>query len=231
MVTMIRSDLDFILAQIKIAEADAANIDIVAAGLVPNVELPWGLRRVDGSNNNLIPGQEHFGSADQPFKRSLLQDFRNDADGDTIQFGPPGTPAIPGVTLLTNTDYGVRAENTNPDPRGIQPGDVVDADPRIISNLIVDQTANNPAAVYRALQAAGLDNATAFGLLDDFAAAVLAVKDARVAIDAANDLVTLRTQQLTAAEGDLADALAANAAQAVIVAAYEAASASLQSAV
>ena len=231
MVTMIRSDLDFILAQIKIAEADAANIDIVATGLVPNVELPWGLRRVDGSNNNLIPGQEHFGSADQPFKRSLLQNFGNDADGDTIQFGPPGTPPIPGVTLLTNTDYGVRAENTNPDPRGIQPGDVVDADPRIISNLIVDQTANNPAAVYRALQAAGLDNATAFGLLDDFAAAVLAVKDARVAIDAANDLVTLRTQQLTAAEGDLADALAANAAQAVIVAAYEAASASLQSAV
>lgn len=231
MVTMIRSDLDFILAQIKIAEADAANIDIVATGLVPNVEIPWGLRRVDGSNNNLIPGQEHFGSADQPFPRSLLQNFGNDADGDTIQFGPPGTPPIPGVTLLTNTDYGVQAENTNPNPRGIQPGDVVDADPRIISNLIVDQTANNPAAVYKALQATGLDNATAFGLLDDFAAAVLAVKDARAAIDAANDLVTLRTQQVTAAEGDLADALAANAAQAVIVAAYEAASASLQSAV
>ena len=36
--------------------------------------------------------------------------------------------------MVTNTDFG-------------QQGDVVDADPRIISNLIVDQTSNNPAAV------------------------------------------------------------------------------------
>ena len=36
--------------------------------------------------------------------------------------------------MVTNTDFG-------------QSGDVVDADPRIISNLIVDQTSRNPAAV------------------------------------------------------------------------------------
>jgi len=66
MVTMIRSDLDFILAQIKIAEADARGEPLLGT-LIPNSELPWGLRRVDGSNNNLLPGQGGYGSADQPF--------------------------------------------------------------------------------------------------------------------------------------------------------------------
>ena len=45
-----------------------------------------------------------------------------------------------------------------------QGGDVVDADPRIISNLIVDQTSNNPAAVAVA-GSAGVDNV--WGTADD----------------------------------------------------------------
>ena len=38
------------------------------------------------------------------------------------------------AAVVTNTDYG-------------QSGNVADADPRTISNLIVDQTTNNPAAL------------------------------------------------------------------------------------
>src|SRR5690606_4044070 len=50
------------------------------------------------------------------------------------------------------------------------PGDVVDADPRLISNLIVDQTLDNPAPIVAALEHAGVtetDQAIALqGLLD-----------------------------------------------------------------
>ncbi len=118
-VTYIRSDLDFILQQILIAEAHAAGADPTT--LIPNAFVPWGLRTVDGSFNNLTPGNEQLGAADQLFPRLLDPDYRDDQDGD----------AFGGVT---NTDYG-------------QSGNVVDADPRIVSNLIADQTSNNPAAV------------------------------------------------------------------------------------
>ena len=30
-------------------------------------DLPWGLRTVDGTCNNLAPGQDGFGAADRPF--------------------------------------------------------------------------------------------------------------------------------------------------------------------
>src|SRR4051794_9277407 len=65
MATLIRSDLEFILLQILVAEAHAAGAD--PATLVPNVFAPVGLRTVDGSYNNLVPGQTLFGAADQPF--------------------------------------------------------------------------------------------------------------------------------------------------------------------
>ena len=118
-VTYIRSDLEFILQQILIAEADANGADLV--NLIPNAFVPWGLRTVDGSFNNLVPGNESFGASDQLFLRLLDPQYRDDADGDTF-------------AGETNTDYGAG-------------GNVVDADPRIISNLIADQTSNNPAAV------------------------------------------------------------------------------------
>ena len=120
------ADLTKILAQIKIAERHAAGENLVDIIGQDAALLPLGLRTVDGSFNNLLPGQSEFGAADNIFPRMLPADFRNDADGDTISFGPGAT--------LTNTDY---ASN----------GSVVDADPRIISNLIVDQTLTNPAAI------------------------------------------------------------------------------------
>ncbi len=55
MVAYIRSDLDFILAQIKIAEAHAAGQPLYGpGGLIPTYNLAWGLRTVDGSYNHLL---------------------------------------------------------------------------------------------------------------------------------------------------------------------------------
>jgi Ca2+-binding RTX toxin-like protein len=123
-VHFIRSDLQFILDQIVIGEQHSGAYGAPSQdlnSLIPNTRLPWGLRTVDGSYNNLVPGQLEFGAADQDFPFLIDQIFRNEADGESF-FG------------IINTNY---ASTTN----------VVDADPRIISNLVSDQTANNPAAV------------------------------------------------------------------------------------
>ncbi|CAD5107740.1 peroxidase family protein [Zestomonas carbonaria] len=144
---LIRSDLQFILDQIVVAERHAAGEHIL--DIIPNSRLPWGLRTVDGSFNNLVPGQERFGAADQPFPLMLDQHFRDDDDGDSIDLNGPAPGGV-----LDNNNYAY--DPNDPD----SPRDVVDADPRIISNLIVDQTIGNPAAV-QAYVDAGL------GTLDD----------------------------------------------------------------
>ncbi|BAN49789.1 peroxidase family protein [Metapseudomonas resinovorans] len=131
MANFIKSDLEFILQQILIAEAHASGADL--SSLLPNSQVPWGLRTVDGSFNHLVTGQTGFGAADELFPLMLEQNFRNDLDGDTIDINGPAPGGV-----LTNTNYATT---------GPVNGNVVDADPRIISNLIVDQTANNPAAV------------------------------------------------------------------------------------
>jgi hypothetical protein len=77
--------------------------------LLPNVQVPWGLRTVTGAFNNLVYSQSGFGAADNLFPRLT-----------TPAFLPGYQPGIPFV---------------------------VDPQPRIISNLIVDQTAGNPAAM------------------------------------------------------------------------------------
>src|SRR5262245_2679079 len=126
-VTFIRSDLEFILQQIMIAERHAAGEDLLS--LLPNSLVPFGLRTIDGTFNNVIPGQENFGAADELFPRLTDPFFRNDLDGDTFDANGPAPGGV-----VTNTNFN-------------SPGDVVDADPHIISNLIVDQTSSNPAAV------------------------------------------------------------------------------------
>ena len=117
-------DLMFILNQIKIAE-DTTNPDGTVNGdalrdLV-NPLAPFGLRTVDGTWNNLLPGQQLTGSADSIMPRlttgTLLPQYT--------------TAFIPGTNLY------------------------MDPEPRIISNLIVDQTATNPAAVIAADDRAG----------------------------------------------------------------------------
>src|SRR5215468_2391564 len=55
MAELVKSDLVFILQQIEIAEANAAGQPL--STLIPNSALPYGLRTVDGSDNNLFMDQ------------------------------------------------------------------------------------------------------------------------------------------------------------------------------
>jgi Ca2+-binding RTX toxin-like protein len=130
------SDLEFILKQIKISENHAAGGDLLcptstdtSGTCVPHPMLPWGLRTVDGSFNNLLPGQSKFGAADQIFKRLLPVQLR-DAEA-TPPFAPGNDSPTPGpMTSYKQTS-----------------GFTYDSQPRVISNLIVDLTTKNPAAV------------------------------------------------------------------------------------
>lgn len=144
-------DLQFILQQIKISEAHATTegpgglgsvtppTSLIGPGPldIPDPELPWGLRQVDGRNNNLstgesvwtgsdypsAPGRSAWGSTDSAFQRLTDPVWR------------AGDPA---------TVFGPMAPSYDPAER---PSNVQDAQPRIISNLISDQSPNNPAAV------------------------------------------------------------------------------------
>src|SRR5215210_2552691 len=106
MVEYIRSDLDFILEQIKIAEANAAGQPLYGpGGLLLSYALPLGLRTVDGSYNNLIPGREYWGAAGQAFPTFVDPVYRN-ADGTLFDPDGPGpAPAIPTqLTYLPSDD-------------------------------------------------------------------------------------------------------------------------------
>ena len=134
MVTYIRSDLDFILEQIKISEAHAAGQPLYGAGgLVPAYNLSLGLRTVDGTFNHLLPGQEKWGAANVQFpshtRPGVQACGRHAFDPD----GPGPAPAIP--THQTTI------------PRTIPGSLVFDSSLRTISNLLVDQTLGNPAAI------------------------------------------------------------------------------------
>src|SRR4051812_7552153 len=140
------NDLNKILEQIKIAERSVATgeslVDIIGQDAAL---LPMGLRTVDGSYNHLLPGQSQVGAADENFVRLLTPVYLNDADGDMMPLGPPGAPVV------TNTNY----DPTIPVvPGAVNSHSVADADPRIISNLIVDQTLNNRSALVAALERA-----------------------------------------------------------------------------
>jgi Ca2+-binding RTX toxin-like protein len=156
MVAYIRSDLDFILAQIKIAEAHAAFERGVSTGdpsnparplygpngSVPAYNVAWGLRTVDGTYNHLLPGQIEWGASDNEFPEHLGTDFK------TIM-----VPAGPGGQLVP-VSYTPGADNDGPGPAG--PSDVFDPTVRTISNLLVDQTLGNPSAILTGLQRAGI---------------------------------------------------------------------------
>jgi len=142
-------DLDFIWRQIQIAEAHAyamvtadpsytllcARNDDTTGKCVRDPMLPHGLRTVDGSFNNLEFNTE-WGSSNRLMPRMLPIDFRQ------AEPGPQGAPPNPqGATEVcedpATTCYAMDA-----------PGHFVyDTHPRMISNLVVDQTTNNPTAV------------------------------------------------------------------------------------
>ena len=131
--TVTAADLAYILKQIKIAEAHVANTTsatgpcgaLIGTGpnQIPDALTSYGLRTVDGSCNNLIKGRETFGAADQVFPRHATPSFSN-AESVPAGFGPAG-----------------------PSSYQQKSGNVFDSQPRQISNLIVDQTSTNPAAV------------------------------------------------------------------------------------
>src|SRR5215467_7707711 len=123
---LFRADLDFILEQIKIAEANAAGVPLI--DLVPNWDFRFGLRTLLGVDNNLLPFSAQFGAADNIFPRLTTPIFRT-AETQPANFFGPGTPA-----------------GTTPTSDAQTFGNVFDSQPRVISNLIVDQTAANPAA-------------------------------------------------------------------------------------
>jgi hypothetical protein len=116
-------DLAFILKQIEVSELQAATPGMTTVQAIQAVYgvsaadaalMPVGLRTVDGSDNSLLPGSESNGASNTPFPRLLDPVYGNEGDESPF-FG------------VTNTNYGVG-------------GNVVDSDPRTISNLIVDQT-------------------------------------------------------------------------------------------
>lgn len=137
-----RTDLDFILQQILMAETGQDPV---------NVHLAFGLRQVAGTNNNLVPGQSAYGSADQTFPRVGLPIFRTVlVNVDGTPFDPhPGTPGDVAQTSYAQT---VADPSANPFVDLLGAGIVIDSEPRTISNLIADQSVNNPAALLTSQQ-------------------------------------------------------------------------------
>src|SRR3954454_660190 len=133
--TVTPDDLKFILKQIKIAEHHAATLTPAnpcgtlvgsAPDQIPDRLTSYGLRTVDGSCNNLVPGRETFAAADQQFPRLSKRTFVD----------PEPAPDFPVPSA--------------PNGYASKKGNVIDAKPRTISNLIVDQTSTNPSAVHAA---------------------------------------------------------------------------------
>src|SRR3954466_13182136 len=136
--TVTPGDLQFILKQIKIAERHAATATpanpcgtLVGPGpdQIPDALTSYGLRTVDGSCNNLLPGREKFAAADVPFPRLAGSPVFQQAEGAPAGFFGPGSPAVPSSSYAQKKGF------------------VFDSQPRLISNLISDQTSTNPAAV------------------------------------------------------------------------------------
>jgi len=246
------ADLQFVLKQIKIAEAhsngaalteiridpntgevvtDASQYDADGnflgiqtwARAIPDPKTPFGLRTVDGSFNNIVEGRELWGAADQPMPRYLDPNYIDGGPEAPFSLGPG--PLQP----VTNTNYGVnQGTPTFPGPgtNGGHTGNVVDSDPRLISNLVVDMSINNPAAIFAALKfaesedpyadlaeltAARVTQAQADAAV---AAALTAVSDATTLLQTtiANsptniDLIQTQAAALTQAEAELATAL------------------------
>lgn len=125
-------DLRFILHQIEVGQFHAAGGALLGPGPnqvnmsgVPDPQLPVGLRTVDGTFNNLVP------IPDQHLFGAADRLFPRLAT-------PRFRPAESGTSYATKTDTLV-----------------IDSRPRVISNLIVDQSATNPAAVAAAANPCG----------------------------------------------------------------------------
>ena len=142
------ADLAFILEQIKLAESTSlaytsapktilqAIMDTYGVNAASAAQLPNGLRTVDGAYNNLLSlATSEYGAADTLFPRLTDPVFQT-VDGPGIDFNGDG------LVDVINHNYGDASTAS-----GYQLRSVADADPRTVSNLIVDMSINNPAAV------------------------------------------------------------------------------------
>ncbi|HEY0518017.1 MAG TPA: hypothetical protein VGC84_00880, partial [Ilumatobacteraceae bacterium] len=158
--TVTAGDISFILKQIKIAERHSQAIEHTgttplpsnpdpagdpeycssligpAANQIPDYLTSYGLRTVDGGCNNLVPS-------------ALLN-----PDGTTVHNAQTGAVVTKYQSAQADVPF---PRLTSPDFRPAEAGTsyaqkttgntVIDTQPRLISNLIVDQTSTNPAAV------------------------------------------------------------------------------------
>ena len=144
------ADLTHILKQIILAENTSigytpavapvsitqAIMDAYGVSAVNATQLPFGLRTVDGTYNNLMSdATSEFGAADTFFPRLTDPVFQN-VDGPGIDFNGDG------LIDVINHNYGDASAAA-----GYQIRSVADSDPRTITNLIVDMSVNNPAAI------------------------------------------------------------------------------------
>lgn len=158
-------DLIHILRQIKIAENHTATGQLVdAAGVALNALTPWGLRTVSGEFNNLV--NPTAGAADQTMPRLLTQNF-----------GAAGPDRLGNPTSYAQTS-----------------GSVYDAQPRIISNLVSDQSPTNPVVLIVAITAAGtMTQAAATAYARTFSDTYQTKLVAKKAADLAGDTATSAT--------------------------------------
>lgn len=202
-------DISRILTSIQVAERH------VQSGYQDQTDLfgnplnnlvPLGLRTVSGQYNNLV--HPEYGSADQFMPRLLTPTFQD------AQINPrTGQP----------TSY----EQTS--------GSVYDSQPRTISNLISDQSANNPAVLVAAF--ATLGSTDPYADAATFTAARQAAQDAATALQALQDTIgggadlpALQAAYDAAALQASADRTAASNAQAAADAINDGAEASLATA-
>lgn len=151
-------DITRILSNIQVAERHTASGYTQmtdAMGNPLNNLVPMGLRTVSGQYNNLV--HIDYGSSDQIMPRLLTPNF------NTAENNP-------------RTGQSTSYEQTS--------GSVYDSQPRTISNLVSDQSANNPAALVAAF--------TALGSTDPYADAAAYVSARQAAQDAASALQTLQ---------------------------------------
>ena len=165
---LLRSDLESILNEIRVMEAFNAQVATftLTNGVAPTLEeqrvimlalvgnnpgSTAGLRTTSGVLNNLTPGNAAFGSADQPFISLTAPTYvAGNADTNPALAGVQGFdingPAPGGV--VTNADY-------TPNPLTNPSNNVVDTQPRQISQLISDQSTANAAAVAASARTGG----------------------------------------------------------------------------
>ncbi|MBU1335926.1 MAG: heme peroxidase [Alphaproteobacteria bacterium] len=191
MVNLIKNDLEFILKQIKIAEA---HTDAINAGadprtaleaLVSSPLLPLGLRTVDGTLNNFQSNYVTSGASDVAMTR-LLDPIYKTAELATARPGMP-QPTVP-------TSYNQTS------------GSVYDSQPRVISNLVADQSLNNPAAIAGALASLGITGAAALAIVNEVMTLQAQVRAAEAAVASAAQTAS---DARNAAQADLDDAEAA----------------------